>query len=256
MSILTDKIDYLMKYREIDNYRKLSELSKIPYTTIRNIYNRNSNNIGKKTLNSLANFFNVSTEYLTDDNIQVEDIIIRYKKNVIIDSSEFKRAIMQYFNKQKDYQVFEPESVAKKLFDESNLFPAPDEIKRLPVIGKISAGLPILAVENIIDYAFAPSSYIKDNYTYFYLLVQGDSMNLKFNNGDYILVQQQDTLENDEIGVFLIEDEATVKRYKAEDGIIKLFPMSTNPKHEAQFYDPHKVKIKIIGKVISYQGKV
>ena len=147
------------------------------------------------------------------------------------------------------------ENALKNVVDD-NVFPLPYETKKLPVIGKISAGLPILAVENIIDYAFAPSSYIKDDYTYFYLLVQGDSMNLKFNNGDYILVQQQDTLENDEIGVFLIEDEATVKRYKAENGIIKLFPMSTNPKHEAQFYDPQKVKIKIIGKVISYQGKV
>ena len=140
---------------------------------------------------------------------------------------------------------------------ESNAFPITDIPKRVPVVGKISAGLPILATENIEDYEFAPSSQIKEGYTYFYLRVQGDSMNLKFNEGDIVLVQKQDTLENDEIGVILVNgDDATVKKYKSENGLIILEPMSTNPKKTVQIYNPKKVQIKIIGKVISYQGKV
>lgn len=64
--------------------------------------------------------------------------------------------------------------------EESNVFPTADIPIKIPILGKISAGLPILAVENIDGYEFAPSSYIKKDFEYFYLKVQGDSMNLKF----------------------------------------------------------------------------
>lgn len=140
---------------------------------------------------------------------------------------------------------------------DSNVFPSLEQAISVPIIGSVSAGLPILAVENIIGNAFAPSSYLKRGYTYFYLTVEGDSMNRKFDNGDIILVQEQDTLENDEIGVILIDKEdATVKKFKREDDIVILEPMSTNPNHQIQIYDLKKHDIKIIGKVISYQGRV
>lgn len=139
---------------------------------------------------------------------------------------------------------------------DSNVFPTPDTVVEIPVVGKISAGMPLLAVENIVSYAYAPSSQVKQGYTYFYLTVQGDSMNLKFHEGDIILVQKQSDLENDEIGVILINGEATVKKYKNENGLIILQPMSTNPEHQVQIYNPREKDIEIIGKVISYQGKV
>lgn len=140
---------------------------------------------------------------------------------------------------------------------ESNVFPTTDIPQKVPVVGKISAGLPILATENIEGYEFAPSSQIKKGYTYFYLKVQGDSMNLKFSEGDIVLVQKQDILENDEIGVILVDgNDATVKKYKSENGLVILEPMSTNPENTVQIYNPKKIDIKIIGKVISYQGKI
>ena len=140
---------------------------------------------------------------------------------------------------------------------ESNVFPTSDIPKKVPVIGKISAGLPFLAVENIEGYEFAPSSHIKEGYEYFYLRVQGDSMNLRFNEGDIVLVQKQDTLENDEIGVILVNgDDATVKKYKSENGLVILEPLSTNPENTVQIYNPKNISIKIIGKVVSYQGKI
>lgn len=141
--------------------------------------------------------------------------------------------------------------------EESNVFPITDVPKKVPVVGKISAGMPILAIENIEGYEYAPSSQIKEGYTYFYLKVQGDSMNLKFNDGDIVLVQKQDTLENNEIGVILVNGfDATVKKYKSENGLVILEPMSTNPENTVQIYNPEKISIKIIGKVISYQGKI
>ena len=140
---------------------------------------------------------------------------------------------------------------------ESNVFPTTDIPEKVPVVGKISAGLPILATENIEGYEFAPSSQIKKGYTYFYLRVRGDSMNLKFNEGDIVLIQRQDTLENDEIGAILVDgNDATVKKYKFENGLVILEPMSTNPENTVQIYNPKKINIQIIGKVISYQGKV
>lgn len=140
---------------------------------------------------------------------------------------------------------------------ESNVFPTTDIPEKVPVIGKICAELPILATENIEGYEFAPSSQIKKGYTYFYLRVQEDSMNLKFNEGDIVLIQRQDTLENDEIGAILVDgNDATVKKYKFENGLVILEPMSTNPKNTVQIYNPKKINIQIIGKVISYQGKV
>lgn len=140
---------------------------------------------------------------------------------------------------------------------ESNVFPIDDMPKKVPVIGRISAGLPMLATENIDGYEFAPSSQLKEGYTYFYLKVQGDSMNLKFNEGDIVLVQKQDDLENNEIGVILVNgDDATVKKYRKENGLVILEPMSTNPENVVQIYNPKDIQIRIIGKVISYQGKI
>lgn len=161
--------------------------------------------------------------------------------------------LADYFGVSTDYLLGKSD-IRKQ---DSNVFPIADEAIPIPVVGKISAGLPILAEENREGFEFAPSSLIKPGFTYFYLRVQGDSMNLKFNDGDIVLVQQQDNLENDEIGVVLVNGfDATVKKYKNENGLVILYPMSTNPEHAVQIYNPKDIDIKIIGKVISYQGKV
>lgn len=163
-------------------------------------------------------------------------------------SPEIVLKLAEHFKVTTDYLLGKDEN--------NNVFPMPDNAVPIPVVGKISAGLPILANENIERYEFAPSSLINKNFTYFYLTVTGDSMNRKFNDGDIVLVQQQSDLENDEIGVFLIDDEATVKKYKIQNDLIILEPMSNNPIHTVQIYNPKEKSIKIIGKVISYQGKV
>lgn len=148
----------------------------------------------------------------------------------------------------------EAEKISNK---DSNAFPTTDLPLKLPVLGKISAGLPVLAQENIEGYEFAPSSFIKEDFDYFYLKVTGDSMNLKFPEGNLVLVQKQPTLENGEIGVILVGDnEATVKKYRCENDLVILEPMSTNPEHTTQIYNPKNVNIQIIGKVILHLGKV
>lgn len=129
--------------------------------------------------------------------------------------------------------------------------------KRVPVLGKISAGLPLYSEEQLEGYMMAPEIAIKDGIEYFYLHVQGDSMNTKFNDGDLVLIQKQDTLENGEIGAIRVNGfDATVKRFKTQGDLIILEPMSTNPIHTVQIYNPKEVDINIIGKVIWYMGKV
>ncbi len=76
-------------------------------------------------------------------------------------------------------------------------------------------------------------------------------MNLKFPDGCLLLVQKQPELENGQIGVIMVNsDDATVKRFKEENNLIILEPMSSNPEHQVQIYNPQKIKIEIIGKVI------
>ncbi len=133
----------------------------------------------------------------------------------------------------------------------SNVAPLPDKPMALPVLGKISAGLPLLATQDIIGYDYAPSSDLKNGHEYFYLIVNGDSMNLKFKDGDRLLVQKQECLENGEIGVIMVNgDDATVKRFRTENDMVILEPMSSNPEHHVQMYNLKSTPIKIIGKVI------
>lgn len=140
---------------------------------------------------------------------------------------------------------------------EDNVFPAADVPRQFPILGKISAGLPVLAVENIEGYDFAPSSKTRADYDYFFLRVQGDSMNEEFPDNCLLLVQRQSSLDEGQIGVFRINgDDATVKCFKKENDLVVLVPKSTNPIHKEQKYDPKKVRVEIIGKVISFTKDV
>ena len=98
------------------------------------------------------------------------------------------------------------------------------ETVNVPIIGKVSAGQPLLAVENIDGYFPIPSEYMPNNKT-FMLVVQGDSMiNAGIFNGDYVIVEQQPTAENGQKVVALVEDSATVKTFYKEDDHIRLQP--------------------------------
>ena len=119
------------------------------------------------------------------------------------------------------------------------------EIENVPIVGKITAGQPILAVENIEETFPVPVEYLH-NSTVFMLRVRGDSMiDAGILDGDYILVKQQNTASNGDIVAALIGDEATVKTFYKENGQIRLQP--ENPS-----YDPIIVKddLTILGKVI------
>ncbi|HAV90722.1 MULTISPECIES: transcriptional repressor LexA [Eubacterium] len=118
------------------------------------------------------------------------------------------------------------------------------EITNVPLVGKVAAGSPILATENVVDYFPFPVESLPNKET-FMLTVKGDSMiNMGIFDGDNLLVQKQNTAKNGDVIVALVEDSATVKRFYKEDGHIRLQPENDN-------MDPIIVKdCAILGKVI------
>lgn len=101
------------------------------------------------------------------------------------------------------------------------------EMVEVPVIGKITAGAPILAVENITDTFPIPIDFVGNSES-FMLTVRGESMiEAGILDGDYILVRKQNTAENGEIVVALIGDEATVKTFYKEKDHIRLQPQNS-----------------------------
>ena len=107
---------------------------------------------------------------------------------------------------------------------ETKQFYTKREMVNVPVIGKITAGQPILAVENITDTFPIPLDFVGNSES-FMLTVRGESMiEAGILDGDYILVKRTNAAENGEIVVALIDDEATVKTFYKEDGYIRLQP--------------------------------
>jgi repressor LexA len=102
----------------------------------------------------------------------------------------------------------------------------------VPLIGQVAAGQPILAAENVEAYIPVSTRLARGRWTYFILRVRGDSMDRAgIQNGDLVLVRQQDTAEAGERVVALIDEEATIKRLRVGRDTIVLEPVSTNPVH-------------------------
>ena len=104
----------------------------------------------------------------------------------------------------------------------------------VPVVGIVACGAPILAEENIRMKIPIDTSIAKPPHRYFILEAKGDSMNKKgINDGDLVLIRQQQNAREGELIVALINDEATIKEFRRSGNFIVLKPHSTNPDHEA-----------------------
>lgn len=118
------------------------------------------------------------------------------------------------------------------------------DMVQVPIIGRVAAGEPLLAQENIEEYFPIPSDFMPNNETYM-LKVKGESMiNAGILDGDFVLVEKKSTADNGDMVVALVEDGATVKRFYKEEGVYRLQP-------ENDHMDPIIVqKVSILGKVI------
>ena len=124
--------------------------------------------------------------------------------------------------------------------------------QRIPILGRISAGLPLYAEEQIEGYTYTDLNHGGE---YFALRVHGDSMNaIRIYDGDLLIIRKQDVVEDGEIAVVMVnDDEATVKCWHRRENIVMLEPKSTNPTHQMQIYDAKETPIRVIGKVVQNQ---
>lgn len=171
-------------------------------------YERGKRDMPTKTVQTLANFFGVSSDYLLGNS-------------------------------------------NKKNSDNNNL----NNLLIIPILGRIPAGKPILANENIINHIPISTDMfsVKEDSDLFFLEVSGESMNKIIQNGAYVLVKKQEVAENGDIVVAIAndDDEATLKRYKVIDKqFIMLEPESSDETFEPIVINLKTSKFKIIGKAI------
>lgn len=133
----------------------------------------------------------------------------------------------------------------------SNIIPLPT-MNKIPLIGTIACGAPILADEHIEDYVDMPAHIRAD----FALTCKGDSMiNARIFDGDVVYIRQQDTVENGQIAAVLIDGEATLKRVRLFDDHISLEP--ENPQYRPLvFWGEDMNTVRILGKAIAFTSTV
>ena len=125
----------------------------------------------------------------------------------------------------------------------------------LPIVGRVAAGTPILAEENIEGTLSIDESLVRQANKAYILRVKGDSMeNAGILNGDYIVVQQQLQVNNGEIAVVLFDNEATVKRVYKEKNRIRLQP--ENDSMGPIYINPKQTEVSVIGKVQAVIRKI
>lgn len=124
----------------------------------------------------------------------------------------------------------------------------------LPVMGRIAAGVPIEAISEISHHIAVPGSMLSGRDHHYALEVRGDSMiEAGINDGDVVVIREQDTADNGDIVVALIEGaEATLKRYRRRGGMIAL--EAANPAYETRVLPEDKIRIqgRLVGLIRSY----
>lgn len=134
-----------------------------------------------------------------------------------------------------------------------NMVPIDARTFRVPIVGRVAAGRPIVADEEIIGYEYIDNKYSKDGHEYFGLRIVGKSMEPTIMDGDIVIVRRQNYVESGEIAIVLIDgEEATAKEVKeSADGITLIG-------HNAAVYTPHfysaqevkNLPVQIIGRVV------
>lgn len=213
MPKFSDRLRQLRTERGISQQALANSLGDISKSSI-NMYERGEREPGLEMLEAIADFFNVDMDFLLG------------KSNI-------------------------PNKARSRVFPPDNIIPMP-EMRKIPLIGCIACGAPILAEEHIEDYIDIPKHIHAD----FALTCKGDSMiNARIFDGDIVYIRKQDTVENGEIAAVLIEDEATLKRVRLFDDHISLEP--ENPQYRPIVYWGDEMNsVRILGKAVAFTSCV
>ena len=202
----------------------------MPYTTYVN-YEKGLREPNSETLIMLANFFHVTIDYLVG-NVNAPFFHL--------DNEKILAEINSY-----------EESPPAQYLPPKNIIPMP-AMRRIPLVGTIACGTPILAEENLDGEVDLPDHVRAD----FALRCRGDSMiNARIYDGDVVYIRQQETVENGEIAAVLIDEEATLKRVKLYQDHISLEP--ENPQYRPLVYWEDEMNcVHIIGKAVAFTSTV
>lgn len=185
-----------------------------------------------KTQNELAEYIGVSKTTVSE--------WIAAKKYPRIEKIQ---AMAEYFD------VYRSDITEKKIENKSKGI-------SIPVLGKVIAGIPIEAIEEIIDYEEITEQMARTG-DFFALQVTDDSMEPQMSEGDVVIVRKQDDLDSGQIGIVLVNgDEATVKKVVKKENGIMLVPFNSD--YEPWFYDQYDIEtkpVKIIGRVVELRKK-
>ena len=150
----------------------------------------------------------------------------------------------------EDREVATPTDLSSRL---PNMVPIDARTFRVPIVGRVAAGRPIVVDEEIIGYEYIDNKYSKDGHEYFGLRIVGKSMEPTIMDGDIVIVRRQNYVENGEIAIVLIDgEEATAKEVKESAEGLTLIG------HNAAVYTPHlysaeevrNLPVQIIGRVV------
>lgn len=194
----------------------------------------------------LRNEFNMTQQDLATKLNLVKGSIAMYENETRKPSMEVLIKLSEIFNCSIDYLLGKSDIKNPDLKDKLFL---------IPIVGKVAAGKPIFANENIEGYL--PIDPLMYNLTspngFFFLQIQGESMNKLIKNGSFALIKKQDYAENGDVIVAIVngDDEATVKRYKQlNEQFIMLEPVSEDSSFQPITIDLKSTKFSIIGKVV------
>lgn len=205
------------RLRQLRSARNLSQMELATYIRISkssiNMYERGEREPGIETLEKFADFFNVDMDYL----LGKSDVINKVNWN----------------------------------FAAANIIPVP-QMAKIPLLGSIACGAPILAEEHIEEYVDVPKHVRAD----FALTCKGDSMiNARIFDGDIVYVRQQATVDNGQIAAVLIDGEATLKRVQLYEDHISLEP--ENPQYRPLVYWGDEMNtVHILGKAVAFTSAI
>lgn len=171
---------------------------------------------------------------------------------------ETEEAIADFFNVDLDYLRGKQDTALHNMLTLNDIYPKNigNEYVMVPVLGRVAAGIPITAQEDILGYEEIPAAWAKND-TIFALKIKGDSMQPKIDDGDIVICRAQPDVENGDIAIVMVNgDEATCKRIsKSADGITLI---SNNPKYMPMHYTNKQIEelpVRILGRVIELRVK-
>ena len=157
-----------------------------------------------------------------------------------------------------DREWFEEKEPSEISIDNARYIETTTKTIKIPVLGKVPAGVPIEAIQDILGYEEIPASMLKSGNNYFALKIDGDSMYPDYKTGDIIIIKQQsDCNSGDDCVVMVNGDDATFKRVIKQEKSIILKPLNNN--YEPYYFDEYEIMtkpVKIIGVAVEVRRKL